>query len=393
MKKTSSANNRRGYTIRNRASIVKGGKHFFDVFVNLIGESRKTIHIQTYAFDDDETGTLVTNALLEAANRGVAIYILADGYASQKISKDFLQKLTGGGINFRHFKSLLKSRHFYFGRRLHHKLAVFDKVRALVGSMNIADRYNDIANEKSWLDMALYVEGEAALELQVICWRKWLKSKKKISPTQESSDFVATIPPEEGVPVRVRQNDWVKRKIEISKTYYSLFGGAKKSIYIMCSYFLPGKHLLRQLRRASQRGVDVQIVLAGTSDVKMAKFAERYLYRWILRNKINLYEYQPTVLHAKMSIADTQRITLGSYNLNGLSAHASIELNLDINDPTMGKNMEDLVRKIIHDDCKKVEADNHVKKLFTPRQLLSWTSYQLLNFILTISTFYFKQEE
>jgi cardiolipin synthase len=382
-----------GYSKRNRVKIVKGGRQFFDVFVKLIGESKKSIHIQTYAFDDDETGRLVTNALIEAAARNVSIYILADGYASQKLSKAFLQELKEKGIHFRHFEPLLKSRNYYFGRRLHHKVAVFDEVRALVGSMNIADRYNDTAGEKSWLDMALYVEGEAALQLQVICWRLWLKSKRKMTPSKEAVDFAASIPEEEGVTVRVRRNDWVMRKIEISRSYYSLFGGAKDTIYIMCSYFLPGKHLLRQLKRAVRRGVKVYIVLAGTSDVKMAKFAERYLYRWILRNKMELYEYQPTVLHAKMSIADTEKITLGSYNLNGLSAHASIELNLDVTNKELGKNMEAQIKQIIANDCKKVDPDTYVRKIFTLRQFMFWASYQLLNFILTISTFYFKQQE
>lgn len=381
------------YTKRNRVKIVKGGRHFFDLLVKLIRESKSSIHIQTYAFEDDETGRLVTNALYEAAARDVSIYFLADGYASQKLSKTFLLELKDHGIRFRHFEPLLKSKHFYFGRRLHHKVAVFDEVRALVGSMNIANRYNDTASEKSWLDMALYVEGEAALQLQVICWRKWLRTRKNIPPRQESHDFVASIPEDDGIPVRIRQNDWVKRKVEISQSYFSLFGGAKHSIFIMCSYFLPNRTLLRQLKIAAQRGVEIQIVLAGASDVKMAKFAERYLYRWILRNKMGLYEYQPTVLHAKMGLADSRLFTLGSYNLNGLSAYASIELNLDVNDPDLGKTMEGQIKKIIKDECKKVDVETYVRKIFTPRQLLYWTSYRLMNFILTISTFYYKKEE
>ncbi|MEO7923998.1 MAG: phosphatidylserine/phosphatidylglycerophosphate/cardiolipin synthase family protein [Chitinophagaceae bacterium] len=383
-----------GYTLRNRIKPVRAGKHFFDLLLKLVSEANDSVHIQTYAFDDDATGTMVADALIEAAQRKVEVYVLADGFASQGLSAAFIRKMLNAGIHFRHFEPMLKSKYFYFGRRLHHKIVVVDNVKALVGSMNIADRYNDREGEKSWLDVALYVEGEAAVELQEVCWRLWLKKKRKnISPGKKVRDFIAAIPEKEHTPVRIRQNDWVMQKIEISKSYYTLFGNAKHTIYIMCSYFLPGKRMLRYLKQAGRRGVKIHVVLAGTSDVKTAKFAERYLYRWLLRNNMNIYEYQPTVLHAKTSIADGQLFTIGSYNLNGLSAYASIELNLDVKDEKAGHAIEAQIKKIIKEDSKPVDPDTYVHHLFHPRQLLLWLSYQFMNFMLTITTFYFRQKE
>lgn len=382
-----------GYTVHNRAELVKGGKHFFDVLIKQIRSSKHSIHIQTYAFADDDTGTMVANELKQAAARGVKIYLLADGYASQKLSKDFITDLRESGIQFRFFEPLLRSRNFYFGRRLHHKVNVFDGIRAIVGSMNIADRYNDTNGEKSWLDMALYVEGEAAIRLEAICWQFWLRKRHRLQPNQEALDFAAAINEDECVPIRIRQNDWVMRKIEVSRTYNSLFGQAQENIYIVCSYFLPGKVLLRQLKRASRRGVKIHVVLAGTSDVKTSKFAERYLYRWMIRHKITIYEYQPTVLHAKLSIGDGEFLTIGSYNINGLSAYASIELNLDVKHKQTALQFESQVKKIIENDCKKVVPEEYVRHLLTPRQFMYWLSYQLMNFVLMIATFYYKQHD
>jgi cardiolipin synthase len=270
---------------------------------------------------------------------------------------------------------------------------VFDSIRAIVGSKNIADRYNDTDEEKSWLDMAIYVEGEAAMKLEAICWQFWLKKRHKLQPNHEALEFAKAIAEDECIPVRIRQNDWVMRKIEISRSYASLFGSAKEHIYIMCSYFLPGKKLLRELKRASKRGVKIEVVLAGTSDVKTSKFAERYLYRWMFRHNIVIYEYQPTVLHAKMSIADHETMTIGSYNINGLSAYASVELNLDIKSKKIAAQFEQQVKKIIKEDCKKVDPKEYVYHLFTPRQLLYWLSYQMMNIVLMIATFYYKQHD
>ncbi len=383
-----------GYTLRNRVKPVKAGKHFFEFLVKLIGEAERSVHIQIYAFDDDETGKFVADALIEAAKRKVDVYVLADGFASQGLSKEFIKNLQSAGIRFRFFEPLLRSKYFYFGRRLHHKVIVVDSCRAIVGSMNIADRYNDTAEDRSWLDTAMYVEGEAAIVLQEVCWRLWLKKRRTrhLPVDKEAKEWVKQIPEDEYTAVRVRQNDWVMQKIEISRSYHLLFGKAKDHIYIMCSYFLPGKRLLRRLKAAARRGVKVYVVLAGTSDVKTAKYAERYLYRWLLRNKMTVYEYQPTVLHAKLTIADSSLLTIGSYNLNGLSAHASLELNLDIDDEKTGKAIEGQIKKIIKEDCKPVDKDSYVNHLFRPRQLLLWLSYQFMNFMLMITTFYFRRQ-
>jgi len=84
-------------------------------------------------------------------------------------------------------------------------------------------------------------------------------------------------------------------------------------------------------------GVIIKVVQAGISDIALSKYAERYMYRWLLRNKVEIYEYQKTVLHGKIAVCDDQWMTVGSYNVNNLSAYASIELNLDVDNPHLRK--------------------------------------------------------
>ncbi|MES2882689.1 MAG: phospholipase D-like domain-containing protein, partial [Bacteroidota bacterium] len=156
--------------------LIRGGEPFFTRLLQLIKNAKNCIHIQVYIFGDDETGHTIAEALIEACRRGVQVYLLVDGYASS-LPKEFIQQLTNAGIHFRFFEPVFRSRHFYFGRRLHHKVIVIDESIALVGGLNLADRYNDTDQEKAWMDMALQVDGGAAMELQQVCNELW---KKKI---------------------------------------------------------------------------------------------------------------------------------------------------------------------------------------------------------------------
>jgi cardiolipin synthase len=189
----------------------------------------------------------------------------------------------------------------------------------------------------------------------------------------------------------MRCNDWISRKNEISSTYIELFRHAKKDIRIVCSYFLPGKIIRRLLSNASKRGVRISVVIAGPSDVMIAKHAERWLYDWLLRHQITLYEYQPTVLHAKMAICDEKLVTVGSYNINNISTYASIELNLDILDGQFASSCVERVENIIAHDCKKITLEEHWKAKHPFIQLMRWASYQFIRISFYLLTFFYKQ--
>jgi len=378
----------------NRARLVHGGPEFFQLLKKLIDQAKHSIHFQIYIYLEDSAGKYVTDALINAAKRGVKVYLLVDGYASQKLSKEFRKTLAEAGIGFRFFEPLLKSRHFYFGRRLHHKIIVVDGIYALEGSMNVSDKYFNPPNEETWLDIAMYVEGEAALELHKICWNFWTRKKSRIVPLpEETLSYPKSIPKEERIPIRIRQNDWVNRKQQVSRTYRFMFKNAKETLSILCSYFIPSWNMLDELKKAVRRGVEVKIVLAGLSDVKIAKAAERYLYRWMLRNKIKLYEYQPAILHAKFAVMDKSFATLGSYNVNNMSAYASVELNLDVEHKSFAEEVQHEIDELIRKDCKEIDLETYNSNLISLKQLARWASFNFLRIVLKLTTFYLRQRE
>jgi cardiolipin synthase len=382
------------YTNRNRAKLVKGGQPYFTLLKELIDKAANSIYLQFYIFLDDETGIEIIEALKAASQRGVSVFLHIDGYASQALHKRSINDMIAAGVNVKRFEPLLRSRHFYFGRRLHHKVVVVDGLYSLVGGLNVCNRYNDMPGVPAWLDMALYFEGEASFILQNICREIW--SNKSILPVvnqNESENFCSQIPLAEQTTVRVRRNDWVKRKSEIWRSYLEMFSKAEKSITIMCSYFLPGRIFRRKIAQAVKRGVKVKVILAGISDIMMAKHAERYLYDWLLKNNIEIYEYQETVLHAKVAVSDSSWVTVGSYNVNNISAYASLELNMDVRNQALAQFTENELEEIIKRHCKQITTENYTSSTHFFRRVWQRFCYNFINNILNLITFYFRQEE
>jgi len=389
-----STKNHRGYSLGNQVKLIRGGKEYFQLLHEMIEKAQDTIHLQVYIFLADETGGYIADGLIAAARRNVKVYLLADGYASQKLPGSFIQKLREAGINFRFFAPLLKSKYYYFGRRLHHKVVVVDTKYALVGGMNISNNYNDMPGHPGWFDFALWVEGNIARELCVLCWKTWngYPSHMGLTPCELKSpsfDFK----PEESYMIRMRRNDWVRRRIQISKSYEQIFNEAENEIIIVSSYFLPGKRFRKLIATAVERGVKVKIVLANISDVAIAKQAERYMYRWLLKNDIEIYEYRPSVLHAKMAICDNKWLTIGSYNVNNISAFASIELNLDVCNEKFTTIVKQMIEKIIEIDCIPVTKNEFRLKNHFFQKLWQDVCYESIRFLFYLFTFYFEQKE
>jgi cardiolipin synthase len=383
-----------GYTSHNRIRLVHGGAEYFSTLIQLIDEAQSSLYLQTYIFDGDETGRSVSDALLRAARRKVQVFILLDGYASQHLSKHLIKEWKEAGIRFRWFWPLFKSRHFYLGRRLHHKVAVGDASRGLAGGVNISDRYNDIDGKKAWLDRALYVEGQAALKLHLVCRDMWKKSywKAGISKKDHFSWMPGLTPPEENM-VRVRQNDWVQGKNEISRSYLEMFRHASSRIILLSSYFLPGKILRKQMALAAKKGVRIKIIVGSVSDVKISRLAEQYMYRWLFRNNMEVYEYQDTILHGKMAAYDGVWMTVGSYNVNKISAYASVELNMDVRNADFAKEVERELEDIMRDHCLRITPESYFSHTSFFKRVLQKAAYETIRVLFFLFTFYFKQEK
>jgi len=385
--------NNKEYCHKNNVILIKGGKSYFDLLTNLIDEAKETIFIQSYIFNEDDTGIHIAKSLRKAAKRNVKTYVLVDGIASQSLSKNFIQSLLNDGINFKPFMPLFQCNDYYFGRRMHQKVVCIDQVHSLVGGLNIADRYNDLPNKTAWLDFAVYVQGEVSVNVADYCRRIW--NGYPYDDEKYNFENLTTninLNSDEFCDVRMRRNDWVWHKNEISNSYIEMMHHAKNNITILCSYFIPGKTLRRLMANAVKRGISIKVITTNKSDVKIAKYAERWLYDWLLRNKIELYEYKTRILHGKLAICDDDWFTIGSYNINNISTYAALELNLDIKNKNKTIELLQFVNEIINVDCIKITKEYHRNSKNIIKQFSRWLSYQFIRIVFKLFTFYFKRK-
>jgi cardiolipin synthase len=367
--------------------LIHGGSEYFELLLKLITEAKISIYLQTYIFDEDETGRIISEALKQASLRKVQVFLLVDGYASSKLSSEFISNLEKVGVHFRMFEPLLKSNHFYFGRRLHHKVLTVDSVYSLVGGMNISNRYNDMPGQAAWLDWAVYAEGNVSIWLTYICQSRISNNVIVKAHRLDKSAFHT-----KGERVLVKANDWVRGQNQITASYLKMISNANKSIIIMSAYFIPSNQFRKKLRLAAKRGARVQVILAGRSDIKIAKYAERFMYQRLVDNGIEIYEYQKSILHGKIATCDGDWSTVGSYNINGLSAYASIELNLEVKDSHFAAQVEQTLCTIIKSDCLPI-AQHQIEQYDFLERFRNACSYYIYRVLIFLFTFYFRRHE
>ena len=363
-------NNKATSSIINNVALVYSGEDYFSRLEQIILDAKTEIHIQTYIFDYDATGKKIISALKEAASRNVKIYILLDGFGSFSFPKEVLKDLKKIGVEIRFFSPFFSANSLYIGRRLHHKVVVSDSIIALIGGINIANKYSGTNKVAPWLDYAIQLNDEGIGEqLSKLCLDIYLRkrrvNRKRIASVAYSNSEVA---------VSVLQNDWLKRKNEIYRAYLKSINNANKEIVIVGSYFLPGKRLIKSLKKASLKGVKIKLILSGISDVPMARRASCHLYSKLLRYNIDLYEWKSSILHGKTAVIDSNWTSIGSFNLNNLSSFASIEMNVAIESEEFAAIYLLHLQEIMA-QCERITPESlHLRGKLTTK-FLNWVCY------------------
>jgi cardiolipin synthase A/B len=363
---------------QNNLELVHSGEDYFKRLLDIISNAHTQIHLQTYIFEEDETGQEIANALIKSANRNIQIYILLDAYGSSKLSNSFLENLKTNGITIRFFSPLFSKNNFYIGRRVHHKIVVADSKIALIGGINISNKYRGTKTEIPWLDFAVQFENKhIAQSITELCeniyWKKNRTQKK---------DTLLDLDKE----ILILQNDWLKQKNEIYNGYRSTFFKAKKEIIIVGSYFLPSKRLRNILKIAAKKNVKVKIILSSLSDLPVVMWATKFLYGSLLKQGIELYEWEKSVLHGKLTVVDNQLALIGSFNLNHLSSYGSIEMNVAINSENFGKKTSKYLYEII-ENCDKITLETFEKGNGIYKRFRNFIAYYITRFALIIATY------
>ncbi|WP_445730950.1 phospholipase D-like domain-containing protein [Mariniflexile sp.] len=359
--------------------LVHSGEDYFVRLKEIIDKAEKEIHLQTYIFENDETGNLIAKCLKEAAQRKVKVYVLLDAYGSAALPDSFVEDMVQHGILLRFFSPLFSLNNFYIGRRMHHKVVVVDGSIALIGGINIADKYHGTATSEPWLDYAVQLDCPAAENLQKLCNDYYFKkgSSRKILPVLHSAGNAL---------VGILQNDWLRQKTEVCDAYTNAILHAEKEIVIVGSYFLPGSRLAKALKKACKKGIKIKVILAGISDVPLVRRATEHLYASFLKHHIKIYEWNRSVVHGKAAVVDNKWATVGSFNLNSLSCYGSIEMNVEIQSVEFAKKLQADFEKVIG-ECSEITLETLKQRAGMLNRLADWVSYQMVRISMLFITF------
>jgi cardiolipin synthase A/B len=363
-----------------RVRLLKDGAQAFPAMLEAIGLARSTVCLETYILRDDRTGERFADALIERARAGVEVNLMFDAWGSS-VSNAYLLRLRTAGVRVVAYHpvrfSLQTLRLFGPGlARDHRKALIVDGRVAFTGGINLADDYAPaLEGGGGFRDTHLCLEGPAAAELQYFFLRTWRRARgAPIDAPRYAIDGRRADPS-----VHIIASDMRRGRSAIRETYRTAIRNAQKTIYITNAYFLPTLRLLRALRRAARRGVDVRIMVAGTTDVPAVRLASRSIYGRLLRAGARIFEWTPSVLHAKTAIIDGHWTTVGSSNLDQQSLRLNLEANAIIEDPGFATEME----AMFHEDlarCEEITAE-HLHAFPPWERAASWAAYMFRDWL------------
>ena len=341
-----------------RLALLKDGSETFPAMLDAIAAARSTICLETYILKSDRIGGFFARALAERARAGVEVNLLYDDWGSS-VSGAYLRALAASGVRALAYHPIrfVGSTRELFGRiahRDHRKMLVVDGRIGFAGGINIADVYVPSGGRPGWRDTHLRLEGPAALELEYFFLHTWRRTGG--APLDEARY---------GGQGRRRADPLVsvvsshKRhgRTGIRDAYRDAIRSATERVWITNAYFLPTLPFIRNLIEAARRGVDVRVMVGGTTDVKAVLFASRSIYEILLAAGVRMFEWEGRVLHAKTAVADGRWSTVGSSNLDAQSLRQNLEVNAIIRDEAFAAALE----RMFEEDLASCREINHVR--------------------------------
>jgi cardiolipin synthase len=349
---------------------LQSGEEYFASLLGIIQNAQMLLYLQVYTFDPDNTGNMIISALTEAAQRKVKVYVLVDAYGSKSLTRKMMKQMQNAGIHCRRFSPIVFLK-FRAGRRLHHKITVADGQTAIIGGINISDKYRGDDNNLPWLDFGLQVSGSVAMDLLKLCGRMYYPDRTPVSIRRIKNNI--SEPGE--YPAWVVHSDWFRRTNKINYHFKQAIRHAKKDIIIICSYFIPSFRLIALLKSASLRGIHIQLYLQGKSDIPIVRNATRFFYRIFFKHNMKIFEFPERILHGKLWMVDGKVLSLGSYNFNHLSEYTSVETNIQIAHDKFCETVREELETIFAEYAEAVHEEVYLKKLSPLHRFRLWVSY------------------
>jgi len=368
--------------------LLRGGDELFPALIEAMDAARQVVHLETYIFEFAGSALGVAEALERAARRGLAVRLVVDGVGTPGLPAEWRRRFYAAGVRWHVYAPLgrlgllLPSR----WRRLHRKLCVVDGTVGFCGGINLIDDRDDVALgrlDAPRLDYALRVAGPLVADMVATMEQLWwrLQATREVrqrafaaawtalrgaSPVGDFSMLLRKLearafgpaggadtdagPSLVGVDdarAALVLRDNVAHRHDIERAYLKAIGDARGQILIANAYFIPGRKLRKALFKARERGVRVCLLLQGRYENFFQYRAARPVFQRLVDAGIEVCEYAPSALHAKVAVIDRRWATVGSTNLDPLSLLLAREANVVTVDPRFGALLHDALDDIV----------------------------------------------
>ncbi|WP_332815850.1 cardiolipin synthase ClsB [Ramlibacter sp.] len=376
---------RTGHTLR----LLEGSAQYFPALVAAIDGAHQEAWLETYIFDFNGDSAEVAWALERAARRGVNVRVVADGFGTGELPPAWRVRLLAAGVDWRTYAppgrfGVLRPASW---RRLHRKLCVVDGQVAFCGGINILDDLHDPnhgALEAPRLDFAVQVTGPLVAQARAAMLQLWQRMRAfdelkhgglagalTSLRGQRRPPRAAIAPPahRRGSRAALALRDNVRHRTDIERAYRRAIGRAQSEVIIANAYFVPGRKMRQALVSAARRGVRVVLLLQGRYEYFMQYYAARPVYGVLLRAGVDIHEYSPGFLHAKVAVVDGRWSTVGSSNIDPLSLLLAREANVLIEDRKFAQSLRARLLDAVAHAGQRMDAAQYAQRPLRERVL------------------------
>lgn len=371
----------------NQITLLQNGEAYFPALEHAFDQAQHEIYLESYIFEYDVTGKRIAAALKRAAQRGVDVHVLVDGFGSKTLAQQVIDDMNAAGVKMLKFRPkvspwTLKRQRL---RRLHRKIVVVDHEIAFIGGINIIDDMDTPGQMPPRYDYAVAIEGPLVEIIRatarhvwsLVAWTHlrggWIRDRKVLLPAAHNGHMRAAL--------LVRDN--IRHRSDIEDAYLQAIERAKTEIIIANAYFLPGAEFRHALMDAAQRGVRVILLLQGRVEYFLLHYASRALYGPFLGAGIEIYEYHRSFLHAKVAVIDGHWATVGSSNIDPFSLLLSREANVVVLNDSFAGELRSSLFQSMEGGARRIEQNNWTQQPIWLR-FLSWLSYGAVRFMLGV---------
>lgn len=343
----------------NSLRLLENGEEFFPRVFEAIRAARSEVLLETFILFDDPVGKELRAALIEAAGKGLRVEILMDHYGSPDLSDEFLGGMIDAGVKVHFFDVQPKFMGYFRSnplRRLHRKQVIIDREIGFIGGINYSHDHLREFGPTGKQDYSVEVAGPVVEDMRLLIeealqspesrprWRFWRRSPALKEFPRGTGKARAMLV--------VRDN--VDHQDDIERYYHAAIRSARREVIIANAYFFPGVRLLREMRAAARRGVRFVLILQGSPDKAIMRWAAVTLYDYLLRSGAVIYEYCERPLHGKVAVIDDDWATVGSSNLDPLSLALNLEANLLIRDRDFAGYLRERLQCLMDNCCREV---------------------------------------